>query len=248
MDLLKEYIRLLVAEAAKTAKAAKPVKKKPKLIFMAGSPGAGKSTVRRLLDLSGFEIIDPDEAYEAALKRAKMSLNIAEFENQFFPISDQMKAAIAAGDEAMIAKLKPEYERLKKLASARAIAFNDAQAAAKQKREELAEKSKNMIIDGTGGDFNRINKAKETFEALGYETAMIYVFVPLKISQERNRERGAAGGRVLRDITVEKSWNAVQKNLEPYRELFGKRFFYVDASNMDKSVASIRNKVKAFLV
>jgi dephospho-CoA kinase len=238
MKLLKEYIRLLVAEG---------LKKKPKLIFMAGSPGAGKSTVRRLLNLTGFEIVDPDEAYEAALKDAKMSLNIAEFEESFFDINSQMKDAIEADDKAKIKKLKPEYDRLKGLASARAKAFVNAQAIAKQKQEELAEKRKSMIIDGTGGDFNRINKIKKTFEQLGYETGMIYVYVPLEVSQERNRARGETGDRTLRDRTVEKSWTAVQSNLEPYRELFGDRFFYIDATDMNNFVANVKNQVKAFV-
>jgi predicted ABC-type ATPase len=238
MKLLKEYIRLLIEQE---------LDKKPRIIFMAGSPGAGKSSVRNLLNLGSFEVVDPDEFYEKELIHTGMGLNVAAMEEEYFSVLDRIKAAIEAGDTETAQELEPERLRLKNLASRRAKAFTGAQAAAKTKQETLAERGSNIIIDGTGGDFNRINTLKKNFEKMGYEAGMIFVYIPLEISQERNRARGIAGGRTLRDRTVEKSWNAVQANLERYRELFGDRFFYIDASDMQRSVNEVKPKLNAFI-
>jgi predicted ABC-type ATPase len=236
MHILKEYIRLLI-ESIET----------PKLIFMAGSPGAGKSSVRKFLNLGSFEIVDPDEFYEKELIDSGMGLNVAAMEEEYFELLNRIKVALEAGDTETVNELEPERLKLKDRASRKAKAFTDAQAAAKSKQEKLAKDRKNIIIDGTGGDFRKIKSLKTGFEKMGYDTAMIFVYVPLEVSQERNRERGLRGGRTLRDRTVEKSWNSVQDNLERYRELFGERFFYVDATDMQRSINEIKPKLNAFI-
>lgn len=236
MHLLKEYIRLLIEQI-----------KTPKVIFMAGSPGAGKSSVRKALGLDVFDIVDPDEFYEKALIDAGYGLNVAQLERDYFDLLKRIKTAVEAGDVDTVEELEPERLRLKDLASKRAKLFTSAQTSAKQKQQQLAKQGKNIIVDGTGGNFSRIKKLKSDFEKIGYDTAMIFVYVPLEVSQERNRERGERGGRVLRDRTVEDSWNSVQKNLEPYDNLFGDNFFYVDGTDMDRSISEIKNQIKRFV-
>ena len=48
---------------------------------------------------------------------------------------------------------------------------------------------------------------------------------------------------------MERSWNAVSKNREPYRELFGDNFFHIIATgdDMDSSIAEEGEKLSAFL-
>lgn len=236
MKLLKEYIRLLVESALK-----------PKVIFMAGAPGSGKSTIRSRLGITGFEIVDPDEAYEAALKLQKIPLNIAKLETEYYAIKDKMEAAVEVGDKTEINKLKPEYDRLRDIASRKGVAFAAALKSAKDRQRELAAERKDVIVDGTGGDYKAINNLKQMFEKSGYDTAMLFVHVDLETSMERNRARGEAGGRSLRDRTVEKNWQNVHKNEQPYRQLFGDNFFYVDATNMDQSIPEVKERIKGFI-
>jgi predicted ABC-type ATPase len=238
MRLLKEYIKLLIEQE---------INRKPKVIFMAGAPGSGKSTIRNLLNLSDFQIVDPDEAYEAALKVENVPLNVGKFELEFFDINNQMKDALEAGDQQKIEEIKPEYERLRAIAQKKGKAFTMSQKWSKDRQKALAKEGKDFIVDGTAADYNAINSLRRTFEEAGYETAMLFVHLDLEYSLERNRARGEAGGRSLRDRTIEKNWIAVHENESRYRELFGDHFFYVDASDMGNTVANIKNQVKAFV-
>ena len=55
MNLLREYIRILLEQD-----------EAPKVVFMAGGPGSGKSTVIRQLGLSDrLDVINPDEGKRA---------------------------------------------------------------------------------------------------------------------------------------------------------------------------------------
>ena len=99
LKLLKYFIREAMADL-----------KRPKVIFLAGGPGSGKSTVVRLLGLSDFEAIDPDKYYEQHLITNNIPLDVASFEEDYFEIFKQMKAAEEAGDEREIARLQPEFD------------------------------------------------------------------------------------------------------------------------------------------
>jgi thymidylate kinase len=76
---------------------------------------------------------------------------------------------------------------------------------------------------------------------------MLFVHVDIETAIERNRARGEAGGRSLRDRTIEKNWQGVHENEQPYRQLFGDNFFYVDAADLnDNQIEDIRTKIKRF--
>lgn len=84
-----------------------------------------------------------------------------------------------------------------------------------------------LVIDGTGKDYEKIQKQKIQLEQLGYETAMIYVNTDLETALERNRLRD----RSLPDDQVKSMWKAVQNNIGKFQNLFGKNFHIVDNSN-----------------
>ena len=46
-----------------------------------------------------------------------------------------------------------------------------------------------LIIDGTGKDDGKIQKAKKALEDIGYETRMVFVDTDLETAHERNMER-----------------------------------------------------------
>ena len=133
------------------------------------------------------------------------------------------------------------------MAQRKGKAFTMAQKASKDRQKALAAEGKSFIVDGTAADYNAIRSLKKTFEAAGYDTAMLFVHVDLETAIERNRSRGEAGGRSLRDRTIEKNWQGVHENEQPYRQLFGDNFFYVDATNMERSIPEVKEQIKDFI-
>lgn len=191
----------------------------PKAIFMAGGPGSGKSTV-----LSQIGALDG-------------TFGVVNADDYFEPM---LKAAGLSLDLD-----HPERE----VRSEQGKLFVQAQNMAKEKTKELVGGRANIIIDGTAGSLPNIRKAKERFEEAGYDVAMIYVDVPLEVSLSRNEQRAALGGRKVKPERLEQSWQAVNKNKQPYEQLFGNNFFYFDgvAEDTDQEVNKLKSKYKSFV-
>jgi len=62
-----------------------------KVIFMAGAPGAGKTTVIKRLGLENMEIINADEFYEPALEKAGLGKNIKKIKEDFLEARQELK-------------------------------------------------------------------------------------------------------------------------------------------------------------
>lgn len=242
---LKTIIRSLILEAMRELAPGQ----KPKMIFLAGGAGSGKSTILRALDVRsrGFQVIDPDEAFEEGLRQHKLGLDVAKAETEFFDINDRYKAAQEAGDKKTMKELQPEYDRLRAISQVRGRLFMSALHGAKEKALGLAQEQHDFIVDGTGGNYNNIATLNKKYEELGYVTAMIFVHVELETSLQRNRERGERGGRTLRDNTIKQNWENVHKNEQPFRELFGENFFYIDAENLEQSLSEVTGKITRFM-
>lgn len=129
---LKAIIRSLILEAMRELAPGQ----KPKMIFLAGGAGSGKSTILRALDVRsrGFQVIDPDEAFEEGLRQHKLGLDVAKAETEFFDIKDRYKAAQEAGDKKTMKELQPEYDRLRAISQVRGRLFMSALHGAKKKR------------------------------------------------------------------------------------------------------------------
>jgi dephospho-CoA kinase len=242
---LKTIIRSLILEAMRELAPGQ----KPKMIFLAGGAGSGKSTILRALDVRsrGFQVVDPDEAFEEGLRQHKLGLDVAKAETEFFDINDRYKAAQEAGDKKAMKELQPEYDRLRAISQVRGRLFMSALHGAKEKALGLAQEQHDFIVDGTGGNYNNIANLNEKYKELGYVTAMIFVHVELETSLQRNRERGERGGRTLRDNTIKQNWENVHKNEQPFRELFGENFFYIDAENLEQSLREVSGKISSFM-
>ena len=81
-----------------------------------------------------------------------------------------------------------------------------------------------LIIDGTGKNYDKIEKQMRELQQLGYESHMIFVNTSLDVALERNLKRP----RKLPEPLVVKSWNNVQKNIGKFQNLFKDRFIIVD--------------------
>jgi dephospho-CoA kinase len=102
------------------------------------------------------------------------------------------------------------------------------QAQARKTTQDTLAKSiedkNDIVIDGTGAASGPLLKKKQQLEDLGYETLMLMIYVSPLTSLERNaqRDRSLMPGIVLR------TWRDVNKNIDIYRQAFGKNFILLD--------------------
>lgn len=102
-----------------------------------------------------------------------------------------------------------------------------------------------LVIDGTGKDYEKIEKQAGKLKKLGYEVAMIFVNTDLDTAKTRNRMRA----RSLPDSEVETMWSGVQKNLGKFQNFFGTKMFIIDnseGSNFEGAVLSTYRKMSAW--
>jgi predicted ABC-type ATPase len=127
--------------------------------------------------------------------------------------------------------------------------FGAARKLTKATQNISTESGDAILIDGTGGNYSEIKNEVDKLRDLGYSVAMIFIDIDLGTAISRNKERGEAGGRRLLDREVEKSHNAILKNKDAYKSMFGNNFFEIDGSdeNMKTSMRSARSLVDKFL-
>ena len=89
-----------------------------------------------------------------------------------------------------------------------------------------------LIIDGTGKDYQKIEKQMRGLQQLGYDSYMIFVNTSLDVALTRNEKRP----RKLPEKLVVSSWNNVQKNIGKFSQLFQKGFIIVDNNDPDENV------------
>lgn len=117
-----------------------------------------------------------------------------------------------------------------------------AKALTKKKMELALQGRLGLVIDGTGKDYEKIQKQATELRNMGYEVAMIFVNTDLDTALERNRNRE----RSLPDDEVRKMWEGVQKNLGKFQNFFRQKMFIVDnssGSNYEGAVLSIYKKI-----
>jgi predicted kinase len=164
-----------------------------KAVFLAGGPGSGKSFVVKKTGLAsmGFVVINSDDAFERALKKAGLSTT----PEDIFSVQGQ---EIRGGAKTLTAK-----------------------------RQETVLKGRlGVVVDGTGRDYDNIQKQAQILKDIGYDVGMIFVNTDMETALERNRQRK----RTLPDDQVEKMWKDVQKNMGKFQRFFGQNFQIVDNS------------------
>lgn len=99
-----------------------------------------------------------------------------------------------------------------------------------------------LVIDGTGKDYEKIEKQAIMLQQLGYDIAMIFVNTDKETALLRNKLRS----RSLPDAEVSKMWSDVQKNMGKFQRLFGNKMFIVDnseGSNYQQQTNSVYKKL-----
>ena len=183
-----------------------------KAFFLAGGPGSGKS-------------------YVVGNTTAMFGMRIVNsdevFEKMIKSAGMTMKMNTPLGK-----KQEPERDKLR----------DTAKRITKLRQKNYIEGRLGLIIDGTGKDFNKIEKQMRDLQQLGYESHMIFVNTSLDVALERNQKRD----RTLPEPIVVKSWNDVQKNIGKFSQLFKNRFIIMDNNNKDEDVIkSVYKRVRA---
>jgi len=130
-----------------------------KVIFMAGGPGSGKSTVIKGLDLKnqGFKIVNQDISLEWLMKNHGLPTDMKDF------TPEQHSKFSSLGWEA--------------------------RKIAKRKQSKFQGKGDGIIVDGTGASLNAMKKQVQEFKDKGYDVQMVFVETSLETALERNRVR-----------------------------------------------------------
>ena len=118
--------------------------------------------------------------------------------------------------------------------------------------EELLRQGRiGLIIDGTAKNPEKMADVKADLEEMGYETAMIFVNSSLETSLKRATERsqrpGPDFGRVTSPKHIEDTWNKVQKGIGSLQNLFGARFFVIDAERPDANINYVDKSIRSWL-
>lgn len=87
-----------------------------------------------------------------------------------------------------------------------------------KKQERYLKGRLGIVVDGTGKDFQKISKQVKSVQALGYDTAMIFVNTDLETAVKRDQARP----RTLGKEEVTKMWKVVQNNIGAFQRMFGK--------------------------
>ena len=172
-----------------------------KAVFLAGGPGSGKSAVAKQLfgmptsggTTQGLKNVNSDRFFEFMLQKKGLSSDLANLSPEEFE-----RVTVGAESPRMVAKgMLKTAERL------------------------YVAGRLGLLIDGTGGDVDKIQSYKDTLQdEFGYDTFMVFVNTPLEIALQRNNKRER---KLPKNIVVD-SWNEAQKAKDVYKKLFGSNF------------------------
>ena len=194
-----------------------------KMIFLAGLPGGGKSTLLNQLGIQDqFTTCNIDNFFEPKLMDELGTKNLHDFSQRFFDLR-----AVRDGRPLTPEELE-EYEGVKALRGKERRIFIQSINDFKAQVNEICMIGSNFIVDGTAANYKRITADAERFRTAGYDCAMIFVDIDVETSKERNLKRGAEGGRAIYTGIIDDQASRLPAHLEPYREFFGEnRFFLV---------------------
>ena len=148
-----------------------------------------------------------------------------------------------------------DFERLLKKANlslkmpegekdARDVQRKRAKDLTKMRKDNYLEGRLGLIIDGTGKDYDKIQKQMAGLEQLGYDCYMIFVNTSIDVALQRNSERP----RSVPEPLVVKSWKQVQGNLGKFNNLFKSGMVIVDNNDAGEDVfADVWKRIRGLL-
>lgn len=230
---IRSLIRMIILESTGTTGY--------KMIFLAGLPGGGKSTLLRELGISDqFTNCNIDNFFEPTLLPNMGTKNLHKLKLNFLRLHYMRKDKLAQGQELTDAEIA-EYEEAARLNSLERSLFNKAINQFKEQIGEVCGVGANFIIDGTAANSKRIIEDAEKYRSSGYDCAMIFVDIDPKTSKERNLQRGEEGGRAIHTDIIDDQGERMPVNIPIYQEYFGDDFMMVsNRGTFDEYLVAIR--------
>jgi adenylate kinase family enzyme len=204
----------------------KEVQGKPKAIILAGSPGAGKGSVTRELDLSKFKILNIDDTIAALSKQDGFTLN--------------QKAADAENRSKFMSAMYTAREKL----------GGDVKKKIKGDIPQTIENKESFILDGTSASYNQTKTLYNQLIDNGYDVMMLFVYTDLETALDRNEKRFEKSGgkdRSLMPSAVYRTWLQVYKNFDEYKQLFGDNFISVANTGKDETLKDIEKIFQKYI-
>jgi predicted ABC-type ATPase len=206
--------------------------------------------------MDGLVLVDPSDVDESLDKVLGRPLTEALGLTEGYRDPQQLKAIFLAGaggsgksavGEEMFAgtgfKVISQDRHLEKFLRESGIPFGEAgwhynlfTRARDLKKKELryyAQQRRGVIVDSTGWAFDRIFKPVQRLRANGYDVYMVFVTTSLEKALERNKKRAEAGGRDVPPSYIDDAWRGAHRNLDKYKQLFGKKNFFVIDNEKD---------------
>ena len=241
---IRSVIRMLILESVGTTGY--------KMIFLAGLPGGGKSTLVDRLGIGDqLTNCNIDHFYEDKLLDELGTRDLAQVESDYWPLENKRKAALEGDGPDLSPEEREEYDRLANIRSKAQSLFQGAIKDFKGQVAEVCEVGSNFMIDGTASNKKMILEQKANYEAMGYECAMIFVDIDTDTSVERNVQRGKKGGRSIANHIIRRQGKGMAGNIEPYEQAFGDNFFLVSnrgtLEDFESAIDAIRPGVTAFM-
>ena len=239
-DKLRSAIRIMILENLTTAGY--------KMIFLAGLPGGGKSTLLKQLGIQDkFTNCNIDNFFEQELEDELGTKDLHTPTDRYVSLKNKMKD----GYSPTPAEQK-QFEADFDIVSRGASLFNGSIEQFKQQVEEVCAIGSNFIIDGTSSNYGRTAKDLKKYTEMGYDCAMIMIDIDVETSQKRNVSRGQRGGRSIWNRIIANQGRNMPSNQEKYADLFGPNKFFLVSNKgtfeeFQEGIEEIRTGVVAFM-
>ena len=241
LNEVRRFIRMLILESEGT--------QGYKMIFLAGLPGGGKSTLLRQLGIENkFTNCNIDSFYEPELEKELGTKDLHTPTDRYSRLKNRIeKEGYQPTEEEL-----EQFEKDKALISKGASLFSGAVSQFKSQVSDVCQIGSNFTIDGTSANYRRTSEEFEKYTEMGYDCAMIMVDIDIETSQQRNLQRGQEGGRSIYGTIIWRQGQSMPENIELYQELFGPdRFFLVpNKGSFDEykeNIEKISPNVQAFM-
>ena len=237
----RRLMRFLILESVTT--------QEYKMIFLAGLPGGGKSTLLRQLGIENqFTNCNIDAFYEPYLQDKLGTMDLHTPTDRY----TKLKRRIRDDNYIPTAEEQSQFDIDSDIVSRGAELFDLARHDYRTQVKEICSIGSNFIIDGTSANYGSTRKKFDLYTEMGYDCAMIMVDIDIETSQERNLARGKKGGRSIWNSIISRQGKKMPENAIRYRELFGDdRFFLVSNkgtfNEYKENIELIRPMVQAFM-
>lgn len=117
-------------------------------------------------------------------------------------------------------------------------------------RQDLPEIDGNpsLIVNGSAEAGQKVNITKQVLEAMGYETAMVYVHTTDEESRRRNEQRIAVGAKTISESVRHQKYSTAQVYMRTYARTFDTFYLFDNSADLKTVEESKKREILGWLV